>query len=654
MGRIHGNRFELGFFTPENNVENNIYVGIWYYQLSPRTIVWVANRENPILSDSHGVVFGIGHGGNLEIWLANGTSVFSIPSSDNFGSSNTTMRLSDYGNLVLSDGRPGKSLWQSFDYPTNTFLPHMIMDKRIELISWITPSNPAPGDYRFIQDQLGVYKILNRSNTHWISGESNDFFKILNDKEMPSFVTQLLLYSQENKSYKANISYIPKMPYRYIDERILIDSTGEIQYQRWNNVSKVWDLFWSEPKDACSIIQGCDREDTTCQTKRDDFINLTLVKSGSPDLAFEPAQSENECKEECFNNCECKAYSYIGFNVTDIETGKQPPKCWIWTSDLYNLQEDLDHYQTSFNLSVRVPFLPKAQVNSGQYARGSKLNKSRKKTIYEIAFIVSVVGFILVFCSSYILYRRWTTKRNGNQGITEQFPVPLSYENQMRIEDFMNQNDKGTDIPFYNLDTILSATNNFSDANKLGQGGFGPVYKGKLPGGKRNCSEEVIKLLISSGYMSPEYAMEGKFSIKSDVFSFGVVVLEIISGKKNTGFYQPQEDLNLLGYAWRLWCENKALDLVDPILVQQSWEKSQVLKCINVGLLCVQEDPNDRPTMSNVVMMLGSEVTTLLPRPMRPAFVTRKRDCSSVPSTSSTKPDTISENEVTISMVQGR
>ncbi|KAL3820991.1 hypothetical protein ACJIZ3_006896 [Penstemon smallii] len=150
--------------------------------------------------------------------------------------------------------------------------------------------------------------------------------------------------------------------------------------------------------------------------------------------------------------------------------------------------------------------------------------------------------------------------------------------------------------------------------------------------------------------MSPEYAMEGKFSIKSDVFSFGVVVLEIISGKKNTGFYQPQEDLNLLGYAWRLWCENKALDLADPILVQQS----QVLKCINVGLLCVQEDPNDRPTMSNVVMMLGSEVATLLPRPTRPAFVTRKRECSSVPSTSSTKPDTISENEFTISMEQGR
>lgn len=52
----------------------------------------------------------------------------------------------------------------------------------------------------------------------------------------------------------------------------------------------------------------------------------------------------------------------------------------------------------------------------------------------------------------------------------------------------------------------------------------------------------------SSGYMSPEYALNGLFSIKSDVFSFGVVVLEIVSGRKNNGYYQSEEALNLLCY----------------------------------------------------------------------------------------------------------
>ena len=51
-----------------------------------------------------------------------------------------------------------------------------------------------------------------------------------------------------------------------------------------------------------------------------------------------------------------------------------------------------------------------------------------------------------------------------------------------------------------------------------------------------------------SGYMSPEYALDGAFSVKSDVFSFGVVLLEIISGKKNSGFYSSELSMNLLGH----------------------------------------------------------------------------------------------------------
>jgi hypothetical protein len=54
-------------------------------------------------------------------------------------------------------------------------------------------------------------------------------------------------------------------------------------------------------------------------------------------------------------------------------------------------------------------------------------------------------------------------------------------------------------------------------------------------------------MMVHSGYMSPEYALEGLFSIKSDVFSFGVLLLEIVSGKKNTGFYQ-RDCLHLIGH----------------------------------------------------------------------------------------------------------
>ncbi|CAI9772529.1 unnamed protein product [Fraxinus pennsylvanica] len=150
--------------------------------------------------------------------------------------------------------------------------------------------------------------------------------------------------------------------------------------------------------------------------------------------------------------------------------------------------------------------------------------------------------------------------------------------------------------------------------------------------------------------MSPEYASDGLFSMKSDVFSFGIIVLEIISGKRNTGFYQSTEALNLLGYAWRLWSENKALDLLDPMMLEFC-EKSEVVKCINVGLLCVEEDPIDRPTMSNVVLMLSGE-TTVLPVPKQPAFLMRKCVFRTSSSTSN-KPDSIS-NELTLSVPQGQ
>ncbi|KAH1048669.1 hypothetical protein J1N35_039453 [Gossypium stocksii] len=121
------------------------------------------------------------------------------------------------------------------------------------------------------------------------------------------------------------------------------------------------------------------------------------------------------------------------------------------------------------------------------------------------------------------------------------------------------------------------------------------------------------------GYMAPEYAMEGLFSIKSDVFSFGVLLLEIISGKKNNGFHHLEHGESLLTFAWKLWSKGEGMELIDQVLVP-SCVASEVLKCIHIGLLCVQEDPADRPTMSSVIFMLASDSTITLLCPSEPAF----------------------------------
>ncbi|KAL7102370.1 hypothetical protein ACP275_08G116200 [Erythranthe tilingii] len=998
-------RFELGFFTPQGSEKR--YVGIWYYYKKkniPRTVVWVANRDEP-LDDPCAGVFGIAEDGNIKIWCNSNTGVVvPVTSLDTSTSSNRSLQLLDSGNLVLVDGQSEERLWQSFDYPTDTFLPGMKMnDNGMELISWNSPTDPGKGNYTFRREQ-GVYSIQKRSTVYWKSGEPGPFF-LFNNK-LPSAVTQILSNSSGTVRYWKPISQQPTVISPTIrrnttrtrtiiipinrgmffppstrphtksrilsNSRILMKSSGEIQCYINNMVEgEWWSLLWSEPQTGCSVYGACgnfgicnETSDPIChclpgfrpvspgdwsagqysegcvrkeplissQSQTYRFVNLSFVTQiGGTVQSFDRAQQEATCEDECLNNIKCQAYLYTERKPTNREIGKSVVKCWIWTSDLVNLQED--YSGSTLNISLRIvksatricqpcvsrsipyplsvgrncgdplyhsfhcnsstgkisfealsgkyqvtdiynekrrfvilvdvdsqradtcnvtklssqilklnqslPFTvtnwcytatpslktenrvaashieigweppleptcdllndckdwPNSDCNDKDGQRRcycnqsyqwdgstaicalaptkSSLQPSRNKSrrIYVIVFTILAVGIILaVGCSSYILYRRKRMAKRKD-------------ETERQVNDLMmRENNQGNiDVPFYNLDVILSATDNFSDANMLGRGGFGPVYKGKFPGGSeiavkrlssfsgqgieefrneviliaklqhRNlvrllgyCITEKEKILLyeympnrsldafifdqsnglildwnqryniilgiargllylhqdsrlriihrdmktsnilldedmnpkisdfglakivegketeastnrvvgTYGYMSPEYALDGKFSIKSDVFSFGVVMLEIISGKKNTGFYNPQQVLNLLGYAWGLWIENKAIELVDPVVVE-SCEECEVIKCINVGLLCVQEDPNDRPSMSTVVVMIGSENTNSIPFPTKPAFVVRRHH-SSTSSSTSTKPDTISSNLLTVSTVEGR
>ncbi|XP_023903217.2 cysteine-rich receptor-like protein kinase 44 [Quercus suber] len=125
------------------------------------------------------------------------------------------------------------------------------------------------------------------------------------------------------------------------------------------------------------------------------------------------------------------------------------------------------------------------------------------------------------------------------------------------------------------------------------------------------------RIVGTYGYMAPEYAMHGQFSVKFDVFSFGVLVLEIISGRKNNSFRNGENIEGLLSYAWKNWKQGIVSNLVDPTLKASS--TTEIMRCIHIGLLCVQENVVDRPTMASVVLMLNSFSITL-PIPSKPAF----------------------------------
>ncbi|CAO2206273.1 unnamed protein product [Urochloa humidicola] len=174
------------------------------------------------------------------------------------------------------------------------------------------------------------------------------------------------------------------------------------------------------------------------------------------------------------------------------------------------------------------------------------------------------------------------------------------------------------------------------------------------------------------GYMSPEYAYWGHVSTKSDIFSFGVIVLEMVTGRRNNSAYSDNSDsVSVLSHVWDNWRAGSMADVVDPLLAESGYPESEIINCIEIGLLCVQENPVDRPDASVVVLMLSSPTSTSADRraPSRPAFIfstgftesdrpsrsdARSSDGVLLISNKQSSTTTVSENEMSISELQPR
>ncbi|XP_037471672.1 putative receptor-like protein kinase At4g00960 [Triticum dicoccoides] len=306
-------------------------------------------------------------------------------------------------------------------------------------------------------------------------------------------------------------------------------------------------------------------------------------------------------------------------------------------------------------------------------------------------------------------------------------PTPAKRKSKAGEEE-LGWQGKNSEFSMFEFEQVLVATNNFSEENKLGECGFGTVYKGQLPEGSeialkrlaphsgqdenkralldwstllaiiqgiahgllylhKHSQLRVIhrdlkpsNILLDSemnpkisdfglakifnsnsieqnttrrvfgtyGYMPPEYASEGIFSIKSDVFSFGVVIFEIISGKRNSGSRQCGDFINLLGYAWQLWKEGRLIDLADASLVSKS-NPIEMMRCINIALLCVQDNASDRPTMADVVAMLSNQ-RMIMAEPKQPAYFNVRVENHGA----SCAPESCSINDITISVTVPR
>ncbi|XP_028119164.1 G-type lectin S-receptor-like serine/threonine-protein kinase At1g61550 isoform X3 [Camellia sinensis] len=722
-----GQIFELGFFIPSNSSKQ--YVGIWHKNIPihDRKVVWVANRENPLTvtaTDSAFSSLTIGKDGNLRLldgmnntlWLTN-VSVHS---------NNSIAVLSDKGDLTLVDRVSGLTLWESFNYPCDTFLPGMTLAINTKLtgekrfISWLTEDDPSPGKFfcRLSLDTPPQVFIWSGSKPYWRSGPWDgskfigildglygygDGFDITHDNQQGNVTWHVYSTSSVHFLFLTPNGSLKIM---YMDEKV------KNPYVTWMTPLNRCDIYGvcgpfgvcnKNKSPNCECLKGfvpnsiedwkkgnwaggCVRKtDLLCQkntsslassgkAQNDGFWKLRSMKL--PDH-FEYLYSEDSsgCQQWCLSNCSCVAYAY----VTGID-------CLVWTGGLMDVQQ--------FSLSGNDLYLRLSY---------SELGKDEKNDEKFIISFTTISGVVLLGAFMYGLHR-W---RANQRVLWFNFCTSVNKENRRKGFEVADSMDT-SELPIIGFDKILAATDNFSTTNKLGEGGFGPVYMGKLEDGQqvavkrlsshsgqgveefkneiilisklqhRNlvrlsgcCIEGEEKLLVyeymtnksldtflfdatkrvqlnwakrfriiqdfglartfqvtqelanthkvvgTFGYMSPEYVMGGLFSEKSDVYSFGVLLLEMVSGMRNTCFHYHEKYLNLLGYAWKLCRESRASDLVDEVVIDScSW--SEVMRCIHIGLLCVQDHAADRPAMSSVVLMISNEID--LPHPKQPKF----------------------------------
>ncbi|XP_024021183.1 G-type lectin S-receptor-like serine/threonine-protein kinase At4g27290 [Morus notabilis] len=782
--------FELGFFSP--GTSTNRYLGIWYKKIPVRTVIWVANRCSPI-HDFSGLLT-INSTGNLAV-LNQNKSVVVWSTNLSKQAKKPIVQLLDSGNLVLRDEEDKNSesyLWQSFDYPADTLLPGMKLGWDIRrglnrrLSAWKNWDDPCPGDLSFGFDVgLGIYsevylrkgvttiyrtgpwngigfsssqeEMTNRLYDRHFVYNSNEFYYMYNLKNnsvisivvlnQTNSVNQRLTWSAGDQSWRSYVS-APKADCDYYgycgaNGNCIISETAVCKCLKGfkPKSQQKWDLRdWSD---------GCIRKNPlNCHNKKDKdadgFVKLDSIKMpDSRNTWFNDSMNLKECRVKCLSNCSCAAYS----NLDIRGHGKG---CCIWFDGLMDISQIAGSEQ---ELYIRIPA---SELGQAKITR-------KLRAIIVLAVLGALSGLLLV---GYYFCKKTMREKTGKN-------YRATPENRANEEEF--------DLPLFDMATLSAATDNFSVDNKLGEGGFGPVYRGTLEDGQeiavkrlslssrqgtnefkneviliaklqhRNlvkllgcCIQEEEKLLVyeympnkslesfivgnqvqskllewkkrfeiicgiarglqylhqdsrlrivhrdlklsnilldnernpkisdfgmaksfggdqiegntnrvvgTYGYMAPEYAFSGLFSIKSDVFSFGVMVLEIVSGKRSISFHhENKEGHTFIGHAWTLLKEGRPFELIDAHLMDSYDNLWEVSRCIHVGLLCVQQRPVDRPNMSSVIIMLGSDND--LPQPNPPGYFmdsnSQERYHSSI------KPESLSENTMTITAFVGR
>ncbi|CAI0467936.1 unnamed protein product [Linum tenue] len=753
-------KFALGFFSPGRS--SNRYLGIWFYQVPRQSVVWVANRNNPIAAGDSGILSIDDATGNLVLHERNKIPIWSTNVSAKLDSL-PFARILDSGNFALfSNQNSTVVLWQSVDYPTNTYLPgaKLGLDRKLGLerfiTSWRSEDDPGTGQFSFRVNPKGSPQVFHYRGEGRKTPYARSFpwpWKSFTDIFNGSFIN-----NEDEVSFSIFLTEEDSFLFW-----VAIDPAGILREKIWRKGYDDWKEYWATPTQKCDSYGRCGPNGVCdpsngnayecsclpgyepssprswrlfdgsggCVRKRlrnsdgfcglgEGFVRMLKVKvpdtSGAVWIDRRGGGSEVSCGRECRKNCSCSAYA-------EMDGAGDESVCMLWYGDLV----DTVYFPvTSQDLYVRVDAVEFAHYQAG---------------VIDTAELRLKLSIVLPSVAS-----TWTAKRRRIRNLFH----PNDGSSRSTVHVMTEETDGSSaypELPFFSFSTIRAATNNFSSANKVGQGGFGVVFKGRLPSGQdiavkrlsekssqgqeqfrnevlliaklqhRNlvklygcCIEEEEHILVyeylpnkslnrflfdrkqgatldwrtrfdiiigiargilylhqdsrfriihrdlktsnilldeelnpkisdfglamvleadrchgkaaniggTIGYMSPEYAVQGVYSEKSDVFSFGVIVIEMVTGMKITRRFEGDENMSLIAHVWTLWKEDRAMEVVDSSMVGGMHNAEEVLRCIQIGLLCMEENVEDRPNMMTVVIMLNSAMP--LPRPKQPAF----------------------------------
>nr|GLL38389.1 G-type lectin S-receptor-like serine/threonine-protein kinase At4g27290 [Ipomoea trifida] len=577
--------FELGFFSPGSTPENR-YLGIWYKKISHGTVVWVANRDSPVKDNSGRLI--LNHNGTLILIDGNNRTVWSANSS------------------------------RSFDYPSDTLLPGMKLGKNLVtgkewfISSWKSAEDPSTGEYvnRLNSDGYTQSFVMKGSEIEFSTGPWNGRSFTSSVASRPNtYYTYKLVSTSDEIYFSYDLIKNMSVLTRLVDNCDRYGLCGPYAACNIDNSPPCGCLEGFRPKftkqwNEADWSGGCVRNNPVGCGKEDGFRTLSGIKMpDSRKTWYSTTVNLKECEKMCLHNCSCTAYT-----VLDVRDGSG---CLMYIDELIDMRELSQNDQP---LYVRMA--------------ASDIDKRQKKQrVMAISIALSaVIGFLLLCFLVWCGLHRRRSKRD-------------LYD------------DEEMECPMFDLATVSAATHNFSNNNMIGEGGFGAVYKGKLAEGKEIAVKRLSRQSLQGKQeLQNEMALISKLQHRNLVKLLGCC----LEGEEKMLIYEfmPNNSLdhfifvNIECQAWILWNKGRAVELIDENLEELSYVESEVVRCIQVGLLCVQKAPDDRPTVASVVSMMGNK-DVRLPQPKQPGFFVER-------SSNSTGSTLVSENELSLTIMEAR